>query len=82
MAIRDLVKAVLHYSRCTKRQVMRVKKFYVAKPHILYIIRKILLSGVDWCQNWAKWSYLAGVMARQSFANWRSKMRFAVMFRA
>ena len=29
-------------SRCTKRQVMRVEKFYVAKPHILYIIKKML----------------------------------------
>ena len=28
-------------SRCTKRQVMRVEKFYVAKPHILYIIKKV-----------------------------------------
>ena len=29
------------YSRCTKRQVMRVEKLYVTKPHILYIIGKI-----------------------------------------
>ena len=28
-------------SRCTKRQVMRVEKLYVTKPHILYIIGKI-----------------------------------------
>ena len=28
-------------SRCTKRQVMRVEKFYVAKPQLLYIIEKI-----------------------------------------
>ena len=37
----DVVKPVHLTSRCTKRQVMRVEKFYVAKPHILYIVKKI-----------------------------------------